>query len=736
MATKKKSADSENINKESKEKVKKVKKTNKPASAITAIKKKKVVKPRAKVAGIVSSAVPSAVSDVKVKKVKKTAVAKVPVVVPSKVISKPFVQQKTVTPVVKVEPKKPVAVVPEIKVVVTPKPVVPEPKITPPVVVAPVIPVLPVTVPIEDKPVISVNEFVTVGKLAELMKKSPGELLIKLMSLKVKAGINQRIDPDIITILASDYGYEVKFIPLYGDEVLAQEEEKDDPRKMVPRSPVVTIMGHVDHGKTSLLDAIRKSKIAEKEYGGITQHIGAYRVVTEKGEIVFLDTPGHEAFTAMRARGAQVTDLVILVVAADDGVMPQTIEAIDHAKAANVPIIVAVNKIDLPGADPRRVKEELTRQNLIIEEYGGKVGCIEVSAKIGTNLDQLLDRILLEAEIRELKANPATLARGVVIEARLDPKKGPLSTILIQKGTLNKGDSFIAGLTNGKVRALIDDKGRLLSKAGPSTPVEVLGFTYTPQLGDKFVVVADERESKHISERRQEIQRTERLKKKHISLDVLHQKIGEGKLAELRVVLKTDVRGSMEALKDMIDKFSHPEVKLTVIHAGIGSIKQSDCLLASASDAIVIGFNIRADTGVAELAREEDIDVRTYNTIYELKDDLEKAIGGVLGPKIEEVVTGKVRIKKVFRITKVGIVAGCEVIEGKVVRGNKARLVRDNTVIANTRIETLRHEKEDVKEMERGHECGITLERYQDIKENDVIEVFTEKKTQQTADLS
>lgn len=578
--------------------------------------------------------------------------------------------------------------------------------------------------PAKVKPKIKINEITTVTQLAEKIGIKPVELIKKFLSLGSLVTINQRLDLDLATLAAAEYGYEVEFAPLYGEEAIVKEEAVEV-GKLVPRAPVVTIMGHVDHGKTSLLDAIRQTRLAEKEFGGITQHIGAYKVGTARGEIVFLDTPGHEAFTAMRARGAQVTDIVVLVVAADDGVMPQTIESIDHARAANVPIIVAINKIDLPTANSQRVKKDLADLGLISEEWGGKTVFVEVSAKKQTNLDKLLEMILLEAELLELKANSTCPARGVIIEARLDPGKGPLATVLIQKGTLHVGDGFLAGLSWGKVRALINDRGQRLLEAPPSTPVEVLGFNTTSQVGDRFIVVPDEREAKRIAERRQQIHYQEFIsRRRHVSLEDFHRRVKEGKLKELRIILKADVQGSMEAIKDSFFRLTHPEINLSIIHFGIGGINESDCLLAAASEGVIIGFNVRPEPGAEKLAKEEGVEIRTYRIIYELIDEIKAGMEGLLEPGSKENILGKAEIRQLFRIPKVGMIAGCYIAEGKVLRGANGRLLRENTIIYDGKIFSLRRFKEDVREVEKGYECGISLENFQDLKVGDLLEVY------------
>ncbi|MFH1258990.1 MAG: translation initiation factor IF-2 [Elusimicrobiota bacterium] len=574
---------------------------------------------------------------------------------------------------------------------------------------------------------IVVNETVTVKELAEKMHVGVGELIKKLFTLGAMATINQRLDRDTLTLAAGEYGFEVELVALYGEEML--ETEKDFPADLKPRSPVVTIMGHVDHGKTSLLDAIRETRVAEKEAGGITQHIGAYRVETSRGAVVFLDTPGHEAFSAMRARGAQVTDIVVLVVAADDGVMPQTMEAIDHARAAGVPILVAINKIDLPQANSQRIKQELGGYNLVPEEWGGQTIYVEVSAKKKTNIDKLLEMIVLQSEILELKANPNTMARGLVVEARIDSQRGPVATVLIQKGTLHLGEAFVCGRTAGKIRAILDDRLRRIKEAGPSTPVEILGFSSPPNAGDRFGVVKDEREARHIAERREELFRQEKLDhRRHLALENVYQQIVEGKLKELKIILKADVRGSVEALKDSLEKLSTAEVKLTVIHSGVGGVKESDVILAAASNAIIIGFNVRPEMGVETMAQREGISIKTYRIIYEVLSDIRAAMEGLLEPLDKEVTLGRAEIREVFRVPKFGTIAGSYVIEGKLQRSAFVRVLRNNAIVFEGKNASLKRFKEDVREVEKGFECGIAVENFQDLKKGDVLEFYIQEK--------
>ncbi len=583
---------------------------------------------------------------------------------------------------------------------------------------------------LEQKSRIKVNEFITVKILAEKLHVEVGDLIKKMMSLNILATINQRLDLDVVSLVSEEFGYETEIVPLYGEEIL---EEERDSSVFKSRPPVVTIMAHVDHGKTSLLDAIRKTKVVEKEAGNITQHIGAYKVKTDKGDIVFLDTPGHEAFTAMRARGAQITDIVVLVVAADDGMMPQTVEAIDHARAAGVPIIVAINKMDLPSADPQRVKQDLANLNLLSEEWGGKTVFVEVSAKKEIALEDLLEMILLEAEVLELVSGVNGPARGTVIEARLDPKKGILATVLIQEGILKVRDPFVVGLTFGKVKAMLDDHGKMIKEASPSTPVEIMGFVDIPHVGDKFRVMKDEKKARYISQMRQDINRQEMIKKKqHISLEDLHQQIETGKIEELKIIIKADVRGSVEAVRDSLEKINSDKIKLSIIHSGVGGINESDVLLAVASDALIIGFNVRSEQTVSFLAEREKVSIKTYRVIYELVSDIKAAMEGLLAPQTTEIVLAKVEVRQVFRAPKVGSIAGCYVKEGKLLRNSLARLLRDNVIVYEGKINSLRHFKEDIREALAGHECGIVLENFQDIKENDIIEIFELKETPAT----
>lgn len=578
----------------------------------------------------------------------------------------------------------------------------------------------------EYKDVILINELITVSELADKMRLRSGDVLKKLLSMGSLATINQRLDVDTATLLANEFGYDVKMESIYSEEKIGAADQNEDLSKLKPRSPIVTIMGHVDHGKTSLLDAIRSSNIAGGEHGGITQHIGAYKVqVSGGGYITFLDTPGHEAFTAMRSRGSQVTDIVVLVVSATDGVMPQTVESINHAKAANVPIIVAVNKIDMPAADPQKIRQELSNYGLIPEEWGGDTIMVDISAKQKTNINSLLEMILLKAEMMELKANPDRNAEGIVIEARLDSKKGAVATLLIQTGTLKIGDNIVVGTTYGKIRALADEHGKRFSSAGPSTPVSVLGINEPPHAGDKFVVVEHESKAREIAQSRKE-------KVKEASLKPVHHlslaDISAGKAKDLRIILKADVQGSLGALSDALERLSTSEISLKIIHRGAGAITESDVALAVASDALILGFNLRPDSAVERLAETAKVSINVYRIIYDLIADVKSAMEGLLDPDMKEKILGKAVVKQVFKISTFGTISGCSVIDGKIQRGAKVRLLRDNVIIFEGNISSLKRFKDDVKEVEKGYECGIGLENFSDVKSGDVMESFITEK--------
>lgn len=572
--------------------------------------------------------------------------------------------------------------------------------------------------------VLQVTEYLSTSELAVLMSIDVNQLIQKAFALGMMVTINQRLDRDLIVLLADEFGYKVDFHKEYEVDLLADEEDPQD--KLVPRPPVVTIMGHVDHGKTSLLDYIRKANVVAGEAGGITQHIGAYQVKLDNGKLItFLDTPGHEAFTAMRARGAQITDIVVLVVAADDSVMPQTVEAINHSLAANVRIIIAINKIDKPNADINRIKTQLADKGILIEEWGGKYQSVEIAAKSGLNVETLLEKILLEAEVLELKANPDRYARGVIVEAQLDKGKGILSSVLVQKGTLNIGDTFVAGVYSGKVRAMYDERGKRIEVVKPATPVQVLGFDGMPQAGDTFVVLASERDTKEISLKRQQLKREQDFRQiKFTTLDDISKQIKEGKQVDLNVIIKGDVDGSVEALSDSLLKLSTSEVRVSVIHKGIGEISENDVLLAAASKAIIIGFNVRPNLKARKLAQSEKVDIRLHNIIYDVINEIKLALEGLLEPEKSEEVLSTVEVRDTFKVPKIGVVAGCYVLDGKISRGNKIRLLREGFVIFDGNILSLKRFKEDVREVEAGYECGISLENFNDIKVSDIIESY------------
>ncbi len=579
--------------------------------------------------------------------------------------------------------------------------------------------------PIEPEPPqkIQLTEAVTVKELAEKMEIKPNELIKKLIQMGVMVSINQLVDINVAMSVAKGFGFDVNMVSLEGEENLELGEE--DSSQLVSRPPIATVMGHVDHGKTKLLDAIRKTNVVAGESGGITQHIGAYKVKLKGGDVVFLDTPGHEAFTAMRARGAQVTDTVILVVAADDGVMPQTIEAINHARAAEVPILVAINKVDKPDADIEKVKRDLAKLDLVPEDWGGKTIVVEVSAKMEKGIDTLLEMMLLEAEMLELKANPNRSAKGTIIEAKLHKGKGPVATVLIQNGTLRVGDPFVTGLHYGKVRALINDHGKKIKEAPPSTPVEILGISGVPQVGDSFTVVSDERKARLISSIRSTKQREEGLRKTiKVTLEDFYELIKKGEVKELKIVLKADVQGSVQAICNSLERLSTPEVQVKVIHSSVGAIIETDVMLASSSKGIILGFNVRPAPKAAALAEKEGLDIRNYTIIYDLINDVRAAMEGMLEPTYKEIVLGRAEVRQVFTVPKIGAICGSYVLEGKILKGSKLRLLRDNTVIYEGKISSLRRFKEDAREVLTGYECGIGLENFNDIKPNDIIEDY------------
>ncbi len=578
------------------------------------------------------------------------------------------------------------------------------------------------TVVEEEAHVIQITEFMSLAELANTIGIKAADLIAKCIELGMMVTINQRLDLTTIETLALEYGLEIEEIKEIGVE---EEEEEEIDDELQPRAPIVTVMGHVDHGKTSLLDFIRKTNVASGEAGLITQHIGAYQVRLPQGNITFLDTPGHEAFTAMRARGAHITDIVVLVVAADDGVMPQTIEAIDHARAADVPIIVAVNKIDKPGAKPDQVKQQLSGRNLVPEEWGGKTIFVDVSAKTGQGMERLLEMILLQADVLELKGNPDHLARGTVVEAKLDKGRGVVTTIIVDKGTLRVGDPIVAGIYSGRVRAMINDRGEKVDEVYPGEPTAVVGLAGVPQAGDTFMGVASEAEAREISLKRQQIRREQEYRQvKRVSLMNVYDQIKEGQRKELSIVIKGDVDGSVQVLRDTLEKITNEEVRVNVIHYGVGAITESDVLLAAASDAIVIGFHVRPDSRAREVAAREKIDVRLYTIIYEVDNDIRKALEGMLTPDKEERITGVAAVKNTFRVPKFGVVAGCQVQSGTIHRSDRARLVRDGVEVYVGGINSLKRFKDDAREVAQGLECGIKIENFDDIKVGDLIEAF------------
>ena len=576
-----------------------------------------------------------------------------------------------------------------------------------------------------EKNVLKLTEFVTVSELALMMSKSPNEVIGTLMSIGIFASINQRLDAETLTMVAEEYGFEVEFVS--ADVTASVIEDTQDPALMVDRPPIVTVMGHVDHGKTSLLDYIRNADVTSGEAGGITQHIGAYSVKHNKKLITFLDTPGHEAFTAMRARGAQVTDVAIIIIAADDRVMPQTKEAINHAQAAGVPMVFALNKCDRPSANPDKIKEELSAMNILVEDWGGKYQCQEISAKSGNGIEDLLEKVLLESELLELKADPETHAKGTVIEASLDKGRGFVTTLLVQYGTLTVGDSLIAGTEFGKIKAMHDENGRTVKEAGPSRPVSVLGMNGASSAGDVFNVMTDEKEIKQIALKRQQLQREQGLRTtKHITLDEIGRRIALGDFQELNVIVKGDVDGSIEALSDSLLKLSQESIQINVIHKAVGQITESDILLASASDAIVIGFQVRPSAGARKLAEKEEIDIRLYSIIYKAIEEIKEAMEGMLSPEFKEEIVATAEIRETFKISKVGTIAGCYVVEGKINRNHKVRIIRDGIVVYSGELGSLKRFKDDVKEVQHGYECGLNIDKFNDIKVGDVVEAYEE----------
>jgi translation initiation factor IF-2 len=566
---------------------------------------------------------------------------------------------------------------------------------------------------------------VSVKDLAIKLQEKPSVLIKMLMDMKVMVGINQNLEEPAVAGLCAKLGFKIKKAPTAEELVLSAHAEQDRPQELVFRSAIVTFMGHVDHGKTSLLDAIRKTKVAESEHGGITQHIGAYRVSLAHGDITFLDTPGHEAFTAMRARGASVTDIVVLVVAADDGIMPQTEEAIDHARAAGVPIIVAINKVDKPQANIDQVKKQLSKLDLMSEDWGGKTITVPVSAKTGQGIDDLLEMILLEAQMLELKANPKRLARGVVLEAKLSKGRGPVATLLVQNGTLRLNENIVVGKYYGKVRAMFNDRAQAVTSVGPSVPAEILGLAGVPQAGEQFFTLEDEKTAKELAAKRQEQERQQEMKvAKRISLEDLYSQIKEGKLKELKLVIKSDVRGSLEAIKDTLGKLNVSEIKMDIIHEGVGNINSSDVILAAASNALILGFHVAADERAKELVEKEGVEIRTYSVIYELANDVKAALEGMLEPKLKKVFLGRAEVRKVFKVSRAGTIAGSFISKGKITRSAAVNLVRNGEVVFEGNISSLKRFKDDVREVAEGFECGIALGGFDDYKEGDVIEAY------------
>jgi translation initiation factor IF-2 len=574
--------------------------------------------------------------------------------------------------------------------------------------------------------ILKVTEFVTVSEIATMMDIPVTKIISTCMSLGMMVTMNQRLDAETLTIVAEEFDYTVDFVGAEVEESI--EEHVDTEAELEPRAPIITVMGHVDHGKTSLLDYIREENVIAGESGGITQHIGAYGVELKSGQkIAFLDTPGHEAFTAMRARGAQVTDLVIIVIAADDDVMPQTKEAISHAQAAGVPIVFAINKVDKPAANPEKIKEQLSQMNLLVEDWGGKIQSHEISAKTGQGVEELLEKVLLEAEMLDLKANPNKHAVGTVVEALLDKGRGYVSTILVQEGTLKIGDYMLAGKHSGKVKAMFDERGKNMKEAGPSTPVSILGLDGAPQAGDKFHIFEDEKEAKQIASKRSQLQREQSVRtQRHITLDEIGRRIALGDFKELNIILKGDVDGSVEALTDSFQKLSTGEIQVNIIHKGVGAITESDVLLASASDAIIVGFNVRPSGNARILADNEEIDVRTYSIIYDAINDLRDAMEGMLSPELKEEVTGNVEIREVYKISKVGNIAGCMVTSGKIYRNSKIRIIRDSVVVHSGELSSLKRFKDDAKEVAKGYDCGLQIKNYNDIEVGDIIEAYQE----------
>ena len=582
----------------------------------------------------------------------------------------------------------------------------------------------------EGEKVLKLTEYVTLLEVSNMMKVTPTEVISTCMSLGIMASLNQRLDKEILTIVADEFGFDVIFVDEEMEDELAIEQEEEI--NLVSRSPIVTVMGHVDHGKTSLLDYIRKANVIAGEAGGITQHIGAYSVKLNANQnITFLDTPGHEAFTAMRARGAQVTDIAIIVVSADDSVMPQTKEAISHAQAANVPIVFAINKIDRPDANPERIKEQLAGMNLLVEDWGGKIQSQDISAKQGLNVDKLLEKVLLEAEILDLKANPNRLAKGTVIEATLDKGRGYVTTILVQAGSLRVGDFILVGQHSGKVRAMMDERGQKIDLAGPSVPVSILGLDGAPTAGDTFTVFEDEREAKQIATRRQQLAREQSVRsQKNLTLEEIGRRLAVGDFKELNIVLKGDVDGSIEALADSLQRLSTEEIQVNIIHKAVGGITDSDVLLASASGAIIVGFQVRPAASARKLAEKEDTEIRLYSIIYDAINDIRDAMSGLLSPDVKEEITCTIEVRETFKISKVGTIAGCMVMDGVITRSTRVRVVRDGVVQYTGELGSLKRFKDDVREVKKGLDCGLNINNYNDIKVGDIVEGFKEVEVQ------
>ncbi len=584
----------------------------------------------------------------------------------------------------------------------------------------------------EEKSILKLTEFVTVSELANMMSKTPTDIISACMTLGIFVSINQRLDAETIQIIVEEFGYTVEFVSADVQESIAVEEDSEE--DLIPRPPVVTVMGHVDHGKTSLLDYVRKANVIAGEAGGITQHIGAYNVQLENGKnITFLDTPGHEAFTAMRARGAQVTDLAIIVVAADDAVMPQTKEAINHAQAAGIPMIFAINKIDRPNANPDKIKEELAAMNIIVEDWGGKYQSQDISAKMGTNVNELLDKVLLEAELLDLKANPKKRAIGTVVESSLDIGRGYVTTILVEGGTLRVGDPILAGQHSGRIKAIHNERGNKIEEVGPAMPASVLGFSGAPAAGDKFYVFEDEKEARDVANKRQQLQREQGVRsQKHLTMEEIGRRIAIGDFKELNLIVKGDVDGSVEALTDSLLKLSTEEIQVNVIHKAVGQVSESDVLLASASDAIIIAFQVRPSASARKLAEKEEIQIKAYSVIYAAIDEVKEAMEGLLSARIEEQVLGTAEIRETFKISKVGTIAGCFVLEGKINRNSKVRVIRDGVVVYTGELGSLKRFKDDVKEVAKGYECGLNIDKYNDIKVGDQIEAYEEVEVKRT----